>query len=100
MTSRRSSAPTWPPPAASHSAALRPGQLPHDVEAEPDAAEPAPVTRLALHETLEDAFVIARCDADPLVIDGDLDPLPGRPRPYRDRPAAGRVLEGVLQQLA
>jgi teichoic acid transport system ATP-binding protein len=75
--------------AGGHLAALGPGQLPHDVEAEPDAAEPAPVARLALHETLEDALVITRGDADPLVIDGDLDPLPGRPRPHRDRPAAG-----------
>jgi teichoic acid transport system ATP-binding protein len=73
--------------AGGHLTALRPGQLPPDVQAEPDAAEPAPVTRLALHETLEDALVITRCDADPLVVDGDLDPLPGRPRPHRDRPA-------------
>src|SRR5215468_28545 len=75
--------------AGGHLSALGPGQLPHDVEAEPDAAEPAPVARLALHETLEDALVITRSDADPLVIDGDLDPLPGRLRPHRDRPAAG-----------
>src|SRR5215475_2689650 len=74
--------------ARGHLAALGPGQLPHDVEAEPDTAEPAPVTRLALHETLEDALVITRGDADSLVIDGDLDPLSGRPRPHRDRPAA------------
>src|SRR5215475_9559964 len=74
--------------AGGHLAALRPGQLPYDVQAEPHAAVPAPVTRLALHETLEDALVITRCDADALVIDGDLDPLPGHPRPHRDRPAA------------
>src|SRR5947207_324722 len=80
-------------------AALRPGQLPHDVEPEPNAAEAAPVPGFTLDEPLEDALVLARRDADALVVDGDLDPLSGRPGGHDDRPAVRRVFVGVLQQL-
>ncbi len=55
---------------------LRHRELLHDVQPQADAAEPAAVTGLALHEPLKDPLVIARRDADALVIDRDLDPLP------------------------
>src|SRR5262245_51729019 len=55
------------PGAGGDLAILRLGQLPDDVEPEPDAAEPAPVPGIALHEPLEDALVITRRDADALV---------------------------------
>src|SRR5207248_10600242 len=79
--------------------ALRPRKLPHDIQAQPYSAKTAPVAGLALHEPLEDAFMVAGCDPDALVVDGDLDPLTALPRGYRDGPAIGRVLERVFQQL-
>src|SRR5215831_10422460 len=54
-------------------AALCPGKLTHDVQAEADPAEPPPVARLALHEALEDSLDVGRRDADALVPDRDLD---------------------------
>ena len=56
-------------------AVLGPGQLAHDVEAEADAAEPAPVAGLALDEPLEDPLPVGGRDADALVGHGDLDPV-------------------------
>src|SRR6516162_2994372 len=76
------------------------GQAADDEQPDADAAEPAPVTRLALVEPVEDALVVAVGDADALVLHRDLDPAPGHPGANADRAAVGRVLEGVLEQLA
>ena len=68
-------------------AVLRLGELPDDVKAEPDAAEPAPVACLALDEPLEHALPVLRPDADALVRNLDLDRLAVRPGPDGDRAA-------------
>ena len=70
-------------------AVLGPGQLAHDVEPEADAAEPAAVAGLALDEPLEDPLPVGRRDADPLVLDRDLDLVAGLPGPHGHRPAVG-----------
>jgi hypothetical protein len=64
-------------------------QPPDDVEADADPAEPAPVARLALHETVEDPLMVAGGDADALVLDVDLDHLPDPPDADRDGTARG-----------
>jgi hypothetical protein len=56
-----------------HVAVLGAGQPAHDIQPEPDPAEPPPVAGLALDEPLEDALVITRRDADSLVLDRYLD---------------------------
>ena len=91
-----------PPPGLERACTWAPcarASLPHDVQAEPDAAEPAPVTGLALDEALEDALVIARRDADAFVLDRDIDPVGHRPGANSHSAARWRVLERVLEQL-
>jgi hypothetical protein len=83
-----------------HGAVLRDRQPPDDVEADADAAESAAVAGLALHEPLEDPLVVAWGDADALVFDVDLDHRAHGAGAHGDGPAGGRVLEGVLEQLA
>ena len=75
------------PGAGGDLAVLGLGQPADDEQADADAAEPAPVTRLTLDEPVEDALVVAGRDADALVLDGDLDPSPRRSR----RPARSPV---------
>jgi hypothetical protein len=79
---------------------LRDRQPPDDEEADADAAEAAAVTRLALHEPLEDPLVVAWGDADALIFDVHLDQRAHGAAAHRDGPAGRRVLEGVLEQLA
>src|SRR6266568_1049190 len=81
-------------------AVLRLGQAADDEQPDADAAEPAPVAGLALEEPVEDALVVAVGDADALVLHRDLDPVLGHPGPDVDGAAFGRVLEGVLEELA
>src|SRR5262245_44377338 len=66
------------PGLSDHGAVLRDGQPPDNVEPDAHAAEPAAVARLALHEALEDPFVIAGGDANALVFDVHLDQRPDR----------------------
>src|ERR1035441_1007728 len=76
-------------------AVLSPRQPPAAEQADADAAEPAPVTGLALEEPVEDALVIAVGDADALVFHRHLDPAPAHLRcplhlrPYPDGAAVG-----------
>ena len=58
-------------------AALLPGELANDVQAEADAAEPAAVAGLTLHEPFKDPIPVLGRDADPLVLDQNLDLVPG-----------------------
>ncbi len=83
-----------------HVAALGPGQAAHDVEAEPDAAEPAAVTAVDLDEPFEDALPVARARCRRPRRRPPRPPGRPRARPPPDQAALGRVLEGVLQELA
>src|SRR5215475_14522179 len=75
-------------------------QAADDVQPDPHAAEAPAVAGLPLDEPLEDPLVVAWRDADPLVLDGDLDHRTGDVGAHGDAAASRGVLEGVLQQLA
>jgi len=78
---------------------LGPGQLPHDVEPEANAAEPAPIAGVTLHEPLEHSLTVFFQYADSFVLHIDDDHFAVAAGQYGNDAPFGGVLDRILQKL-